>query len=493
MTSQQNGLGDNDTHTRLHGRWLLLARAVWLVAVALVVSLYVFSIPLQIRSLQTPCTDNCQYGQGTPAQLLEAQHLGMSLDLYVAYNVALNTFFLLVFVGVGALIFWRKSRDWFGIYVALALVLFGISFSSPLALISDQYSSLSLPLHFMAALGGTLIGTFAYMFPDGRFVPRWTRWLVPLVVVREFSNVFSTDFSNSPLGNLTFFAEVATFIFAQVYRYRRVSGSVQRQQTKWFVYGTTVGLLGYLSLILLVMLTFPNGETTSVLVDLIGGTALYLFILLIPLSLMMAILRYRLWDIDILINRTLVYIPLTAILAGIFAASISLSQKLFIAITGEKSDTATVLTTLIVVAVFDPLKSGLQYLVDRRFKEPRDPAKELHAVRDHATALLQVIDMGPSTQHLLDAAVRAFDATGGAVSLVQRGETRVAYASRDWNGDAALRVPLQADGVQIGMLALGARRSGAGYTEQDRQALQETVAPVVRALALTARISGDQS
>jgi nitrate/nitrite-specific signal transduction histidine kinase len=185
-----------------------------------------------------------------------------------------------------------------------------------------------------------------------------------------------------------------------------------------------------------------------------------------------------------------VYVPLTAILAGIFAASITLSQKLFIAITGASSDAATVFTTLIVVAAFEPLKSGLQHLVDRRFKEARDTTKELHAIRDHANALLQMIDIEPSTRHLLDAAVRALDATGGAVFLEQNGESRIAYTSGDWKGNTALRVPIEGDSARLGELALGARRNGAEYSEQDRAALQETVAPVARTLALTRQLNG---
>ena len=113
----------------------------------------------------------------------------------------------------------------------------------------------------------------------------------------------------------------------------------------------------------------------SVLVSMIVNAAILLLLSLIPISLMIAILRYRLWGIDLLINRTLVYVPLTAILAGIFAACISLSQKLSAALTGQQSDAATVLTTLIVVAAFDPLKHGLQQLVDKRFKETPDAAE----------------------------------------------------------------------------------------------------------------------
>jgi len=100
---------------------------------------------------------------------------------------------------------------------------------------------------------------------------------------------------------------------------------------------------------------------------------LALAFLLFPLSIGIAILRYHLYDIDIIIRRTLVYVPLTAILAGVFAASIKLTQALFAGLAGTQSEATTVLTTLIVVAAFEPLKGWLQRMVNARFKEGPDP------------------------------------------------------------------------------------------------------------------------
>ena len=95
---------------------------------------------------------------------------------------------------------------------------------------------------------------------------------------------------------------------------------------------------------------------------------------LLPIAVGIAILRYRLYDIDIVIQRTLVYVPLTALLAGIYAASIGISQRLFIAVTGNSSDGAIVLSTLILATTFTPIKNAIQGRVDRGSVKHRTPS-----------------------------------------------------------------------------------------------------------------------
>ena len=98
----------------------------------------------------------------------------------------------------------------------------------------------------------------------------------------------------------------------------------------------------------------------------------------LPVAVGIAVLRYRLYDIDVLIGRALVYVPLTAILAGLYAASVALFQRLFTAITGETSDAAIVLTTLILAAIFTPARKTLENAVERRFK-PAQPTPQAAA------------------------------------------------------------------------------------------------------------------
>jgi hypothetical protein len=253
--------------TRLHGRALALARAMWLIAIAAIVGLYAMSIPAQAREMQKVCSGDCQFYQLTLTQASELPNLGLTLSSYAVYVLALNLLFFLVFVAVGVIIFVRKSDDWFGIYAALALLLFGLSFSNPLLLLAEDYPAFKVPLLLLSVFGSTLFGVFFYLFPDGRFVPCWSRWLILLVIAREVNYAFAPD---SPLKYL-FPVELASLILAQIYRYIRSSNAVQRQQTKWFVYGTSVGILGFGGLIIFVTEQMNNGQSASIPVTLIAS------------------------------------------------------------------------------------------------------------------------------------------------------------------------------------------------------------------------------
>jgi hypothetical protein len=211
----------------------------------------------------------------------------------------------------------------------------------------------------------------------------------------------------------------------------------------------------------------------------------------IPIAVGIAILRYRLYDIDLIINRTLVYVPLTGIVTGLYSASVALFQKLFQALTGENSDAAIVISTLILASLFTPMKNGLQSLVDRRFKEESDSTRKLKALGEQARSVLEVVDAEQATRRLLDEATPAFGATGGAISLWQGGKLKLVHTSGQWNdGDPKISVPLEHDGKQLGLLQLGPRRSGSEYTEQDRETLQEVTGLVAGTISLMRALDG---
>jgi hypothetical protein len=178
----------------------------------------------------------------------------------------------------------------------------------------------------------------------------------------------------------------------------------------------------------------------------------------------------------------LVYVPLTAILAGIFAASITLSQKLSAATTGQSSDAATVLTTLVVVAAFTPIKERLQTLVDRRFREAPDAIKELKAFGEHVRSRVSPVENRHIMRRLVDVAVKAFGAIGGAAYWGTDLQADPIYTSGEWKNEVGLSAPLETNGKKLGTVSLCARRSGAGYTALEREALGETAEVVAAAI-----------
>ncbi len=159
------------------------------------------------------------------------------------------------------------------------------------------------------------------------------------------------------------FALLALSAASLVLRLRRATG-VERQQLKWFVYAVA-----------LFALVFPP----SVIV--LGDGRLIVFLLpLVPAAAGIAILRYRLFDIDILINRTLVYGPLTVLLAAVYAGGVVGLQAVLRTLTGQESTLAIVASTLAIAALFSPLRQRVQALVDRRFyRRKYDAAKTLAA------------------------------------------------------------------------------------------------------------------
>jgi hypothetical protein len=176
---------------------------------------------------------------------------------------------------------------------------------------------------------------------------------------------------------LFWFVVTLSLGIAQVHRYRRVSNPIQRQQTKWIVFSVL------LSIVVGFGLEFPTliFPSLDILYYVFATTLTTIVVLLIPLSIGFAILRYRLWDIDVIINRTLVYSSLSAILALIYSGCVFGMQLLFQALTGRSSSQLIIVaSTLVIAALFQPLRRRLQQVIDRRFyRRKYDAAKTLHA------------------------------------------------------------------------------------------------------------------
>jgi hypothetical protein len=200
----------------------------------------------------------------------------------------------------------------------------------------------------------------------------------------------------------------------------------------------------------------------------------------VPVAVGIAILRYRLYDIDLLINRTIVYAGATAILGALYAAVVTFVQRLFISTSGQKSDAAYVLTAFVVVVAFGPVKDWLQRQVDRRLRRV-DATALLDQFREDVDAVVSVMDEHRVACRLVDEAVLAFDAHGAALYL--KPASNPVYSRGPVNG-AGVEVMLVHEGRQLGRLVLGSRRGGVSYSTHDRDALQRSADSVSEALAL---------
>jgi len=245
-------------------------------------------------------------------------------------------------------------------------------------------------------------GFFLVTFPDGRFIPRWS-WLIgcTLFVQSIFFLIpgpFNTLSWPLPLFLIELVLAWGSPVAVQIYRYRRVYTPAQRQQTKWVIFGLACCILT----ILLPGLTGGLFLTTSVsgaLFTLVNPALSSLGFLLIPLSITMAILRSRLWEIDVLINRTLVYGLLTATLLVVYLALVFAGQALLSSLLGPNNGVVLVGSTLIVAALFQPLRHRIQQLIDRRFYRSKYDAAKIVAA--FSSTLRQEVDLDQMRDQLL--------------------------------------------------------------------------------------------
>ncbi|HZU11352.1 MAG TPA: hypothetical protein VFB58_00790 [Chloroflexota bacterium] len=371
--------------SRLDDRWLSAVRAGVIAAFGLILVLFVSGIPVMVREVATPCAgSSCYRWQPTPQlghQLLAA---GISLHLYASAYIAVESVLILGIYLIGIVMIWRRPDEPMALFGAFTIVAFASAFSDPIVSASLASPLAWWPRTFMAALGWSSLFIFFYLFPDGRFVPRWTRftavaWFL-LVQIGFFSraswgfnspaSVTRFQSTSTPFFTILIMLLFASVIAAQIYRYRSVSGPIQRRQTKWVVWGFAATFGGLAILIGVAGRLMPQSAESwanSPIFTLIGLFLFYGVLLVLPLSFAVAILRYRLYDIDVLINRTLVYGSLTVTLAALYIGGVIALQALARTITGQSSDLAIAIATLAVAALFNPWRHRLQAFIDRRF------------------------------------------------------------------------------------------------------------------------------
>ena len=266
-----------------------------------------------------------------------------------------------------------------------ALVPFGYLVGGSLTL-RDPGSTLFNLIFLLGPVGigpgsATILPALAMAFPDGHLPsPRW-RWPIGIAIttiaigtILELLSpgpIAGTPGTHNPLGvealppalgslayGLVALGILALTILgtaAVVARYRR-GDAIERQQLRWFLAAVT---LAAVPLGLSFMPGIAGPET---------GLVAFAALLLVPISVGIAVTRYRLYEIDHLISRTLVYVPLTALLAGLYAAVVTLLQRVFQTVTGDRSDAAIIISTLILASVFTPIRKWLEGIVERRYK-----------------------------------------------------------------------------------------------------------------------------
>ncbi|MBN1439875.1 MAG: GAF domain-containing protein [Anaerolineales bacterium] len=514
--------------SRTSDRRLFVARLAWVLVAAALLAMAVYAVASHSRWIATD---------------LPASELKILADAGIpaaAYSVFLAVLELLVASAFGTaalVIFWSKRDDGTALLVSFALITFGATVFPFLS--SAGFAWLARPVQIFGIAAAALT---VFLFPDGRFVPSWTRslafglgiWLTALLVLPEITAAassvswlapvqtglrvvawllgtdISADFIDQAVAAFRTLGLLSMLIggfgagaFSQIYRYLHASNRQEKQQTKLVVFGLTIAVAASLAYYLLPAFAPPLREPGGLrlVFQAVSQTAYSIALVLVPVFLMIAVLRYRLWDVDQLINRTLVYALLTGLLGALYLFGIYFFQAIVRAATGQNSELVIVGSTLAIAALFRPLRDRLQDFIDRRFY--REKVDFRLAFTEFGRELRTLFDLDELQRTLVLRVTQLLHIQYGAVFLREGGGSFALTHAHGLPEEGAPTLPprpdilerLEGGGIAaksgampfplllpliaprtghkdlVGILALGPRLSGEEYSREDQSLL----------------------
>ncbi len=355
----------------LEGAQAWLTRIVWLVLVLPILVLFYSGVPQAQRLLMNVFPETAR----------AMARVGLSARSYATLVVSLDVFMFTLMAISAVLLMLRRSNDRVVVLVSFMLVATGMIYTVP----AYETNAPVWLLAMLIAVGETCQVMFFFVFPDGRFVPKWS-WVIgivlllwrPLAWVGYVTNYYASGRTGENYGALRqdllqiliILVLFAIGIASQIYRYRRISSQTQRQQTKWLLFGILIAfsLAVPYALAINVFGLFSRPGDGPLFARTLGRTLRQIGFCLIPISLLFSMLRYRLWEVDRLINRALVYSVLIAVSAGLYFGSVFALQQLFRVVTGVRSELLViVISTIGIAALFEPLRQFLRLAINRRF------------------------------------------------------------------------------------------------------------------------------
>ncbi|MFC5406553.1 sensor histidine kinase [Cohnella soli] len=448
--------------------WLLQAFSITFSIVTLL--FFISAIPKYYENLRTKCVlQSCGPLAPAPPTTIEAlNRYHYTPDTYALAFVIIDCVLPLLFYIASAVIIWKCKRRVMGSIAALALVAYGTTFPSLVDIASEGISLWVRWYDAVRAVGWISLFLLFLLFPTGRFSPSRTYFVfIPFSIVQIVSFAFPDtvlDLENwSGIARIIYYlSAIGTMIYSQFYRYMKVSSSEERQQTKWVVYGISISFLGFIGVSgFFVYPVFNENPTSYIYLN----AALHIFVALIPLTLTFAILRHRLWDIDPLVNRTIVYGALYLSIVLIYSFSVLYLIRVF---QTKENFLISLMATSIVAFLFMPLKVRLQRIVSRIMKGKHDdPFAVLSELGDH---LVKPIDHDTLLDIMVKTIQDALRLPYVGISIRIDGEEKLIAVAGKTAYDMQ-SIPIIHGGVELGKLLISSRSPGEVFTSEDRKLL----------------------
>jgi signal transduction histidine kinase len=466
--------------SQLSKRLMRVAHLAWYVCAAIVWGIFFLAVPAQLNATREALQGNLVAVE--PSPLLYASNIASFLGFTAAALISLI---------LATILFLKRPDDGMALFLSFFLLVYGVALGplDALGAFWPGIGALSYDL-FLPVIFAPFLIAFLSVFPNGRFLPSWTRWLVaasilyaPVSPIILNTNANSSRTAISVVGVLLWFGLVFSGLYAQIYRYRHISNRVERQQTKWVIYGLTLGVL---IAFLLTLLTFyfkrtrPETSLPKWAPLIILGWRLAFAAL--PISFTFAVMRYRLYDVDKVINRTLVYGALTAFVVIIYVLIVGALGTFFQA---QGNLFIALLATGIVAVLFQPLRERLQRGVNRLiYGERDDPFEALSRLRKSLESALPPDELLPT---LVETIAQTLKLSYVAIHLsVEEGDSiAAAYGNPSLD---VVQFPLIYQGKHIGQLVVASRNSGSSFSPPETRLLRniaQQTGAVAQAMQLT--------
>ncbi|MCI0519810.1 MAG: sensor histidine kinase [Chloroflexi bacterium] len=454
----------------LRGRTLRIARWAWLLVCGAATLTFFAALPFRYALLLHP----------SPTNLANLTALGLTPNFFATYSIFWELVIAIPNILVGVFIFWRCGEQRIALLTSLVLIVFSVgsgTLTPTIRALLGIHPALDFLQHTLQFISWYGFALFFYLFPNGRFTPGWTRWAAVVMLVFSLVWNYASETPFAPLHwppalfIVVVFLEWGSWLVSQVYRYWRVSNAVERQQTKWVVLAVSAFIL-MMGIVSLVGAFIPGFDimteeqpTPQSFAFMLAMWLTSPIMAIIPASIAISIIRYRLWDIDLVINRALVYGALTASTIGLYVAVVFYLGRMVQAL--DRSIIAFLATGLIAV-VFQPLRDALQRGVNRLMYGERD---EPYAV---LSRLRQRLDLAASPGDVLPAILETIlQALKLPYATIRLRDQTVAVRGMLPPNAQPQSFPLLYRGEVIGHLAVSPRSAEENFTAGERRLLAD--------------------
>ena len=477
-------ISEQHTENRKIIHWHKLVDIMWVILFIVAIGILIVSLPGYVRFVSNPQFNMLD---ASPTYIKTVQIASVLTSIGAAC----------LSIILSAILFRRKRNEVIAVFASFFLLGHGIIMAGPLEALKafepGEYTSTVFAIQSALFMTPTMI--FFCLFPNGRFVPHWTRYIalaslayIPIGLYLSPANLFNIETPLTVLAGFGYFIFIIIGVYAQIFRYRHVSTLQERQQTKWFIFGMLVWLVFsiFVSIPYIILQNAPT-DAPQPWWSPLSQLGWFISLMLLPLSFTIAIMRYRLWDIDLLISRALVYGVLTAVIIGLYILLVGGFSQLF---QSSGNLFVSLLATGLIAVLVQPLREHLQRVVNRLVYGERDnPISILTKLGERLEATVAPESILPTIVESISHALRL---PYVAVMLKEENEFVLAAecGAKSASNLTCELFPLNYQTEPVGQI-LVSRRAGEDSFTADEMTLLQNIARQVAVAAYAIQVTRD--